>query len=941
MLGALTFAVPGILAALAALPVLYWLLRVTPPQPRRLPFPPLRLFLDLISEKQTPARTPWWLLAIRLAAAALVILAAAGPVWQPEAAGTDPGRGPLVLIVDNGAAAARDWQDRASLLEGKLQEAQRQGRGVALVALAETPGEIRLLTPADALERLRALQPRPYLAERGTHLPSLQALLGAQAASTLFWVSDGIAAESDDGFAKSLATLAGERHSLVLHAAPGLPVLGLAGVVNRTEGLAVTALRPNGGGRDGATLLALDAKGLTIGRAQAQFAPGAASTEATFDLPLELRNAAARIEVEGERSALGVALVDDQGRRRRIGVVSGATADQAQPLIAPTYYVTRALSPYADMREARGSGAEAIARLIEDQVSVLVLADVGAIDRDTAQRLETFLQRGGVVIRFAGSRLAAGADELTPVRLRRGGRSLGGSLSWDAPKTLAPFPETSPFSNLKPPAEVSVTRQILAEPGNDLTDRTWAALADGTPIVTGERRGQGHLVLFHVTADPSWSSLPLSGLFVDMLRELVSLSGRPSAGATGGSEAGTQTIAPRLVLDGFGVPGTPPGSAKPIARNHAARASFDHPAGFYGPAEATLAVNVLRAGETLAALDFSALPAQPLPIRAAEARDLRAPLIAGALTLLVLDTLALFLLGGGLGRLRGTGRKAATAALAGAIAFGALAAAAPFAMAQQTDGPAAKPRLTRAQIEAALATRIAYVLTGDAQVDATSKAGLAGLTRALTLRTAFEPGEPIGIDPARDELSFYPLIYWPVVPGRPLPSEQALRRIDAFMKGGGTVVFDTRDAASITVAGAPSPATLHLRRMLATLAIPELEPLPRDHVVTKAFYLINELPGRYATGRTWIEALPPAPDGEARPARSGDGISPVLITGNDLAAAWAVGPRGEPLHAMVGGGERQREMALRGGINLMMYALTGNYKTDQVHVGPLLERLGN
>jgi hypothetical protein len=128
--------------------------------------------------------------------------------------------------------------------------------------------------------------------------------------------------------------------------------------------------------------------------------------------------------------------------------------------------------------------------------------------------------------------------------------------------------------------------------------------------------------------------------------------------------------------------------------------------------------------------------------------------------------------------------------------------------------------------------------------------------------------------------------------------------------------------------------------MLATLDIPELEELPKDHVVTKAFYLLDEIPGRYATGRTWIEALPPVPDGEARPARSGDGISPIVITGNDLAAAWAVSDRGEPMFAMVGGGERQRELALRGGINLVMYALTGNYKADQVHVGPLLERLG-
>jgi hypothetical protein len=128
--------------------------------------------------------------------------------------------------------------------------------------------------------------------------------------------------------------------------------------------------------------------------------------------------------------------------------------------------------------------------------------------------------------------------------------------------------------------------------------------------------------------------------------------------------------------------------------------------------------------------------------------------------------------------------------------------------------------------------------------------------------------------------------------------------------------------------------------MLTTLDIPELEPVPRDHVLTKTFYLVERFPGRYATGQTWVEALPPEGEGQRRPARAGDSVSPIIITSNDLAAAWAVGRTGEPLYPLVGSDPRQREMALRGGVNLVMYTLTGNYKADQVHVPALLERLG-
>ena len=108
----LTFAAPLVLAALAALPAIWWLLRVTPPQPRRIDFPPLRILADLLPQRETPARTPWWLLALRLALAALLILAAAGPIWNPAAGGG--GRGPLLLAVDNGFTAAHDWRERSA-----------------------------------------------------------------------------------------------------------------------------------------------------------------------------------------------------------------------------------------------------------------------------------------------------------------------------------------------------------------------------------------------------------------------------------------------------------------------------------------------------------------------------------------------------------------------------------------------------------------------------------------------------------------------------------------------------------------------------------------------------------------------------------------------------------------------------------------------------------
>jgi hypothetical protein len=209
----------------------------------------------------------------------------------------------------------------------------------------------------------------------------------------------------------------------------------------------------------------------------------------------------------------------------------------------------------------------------------------------------------------------------------------------------------------------------------------------------------------------------------------------------------------------------------------------------------------------------------------------------------------------------------------------------------------------------------------------------------LQQRTSILLDEPVAINPARDELVFFPMIYWPVLADQARPPEQAIRAIDAYMKNGGTVVFDTRDAFIQRNNGQPTPETRALRRMLGSLDIPSLEPVPADHVLTKTFYLLDRMVGRYVAGDTWVEALAGQRDSKL-PARAGDRVSPLIITSNDLAAAWAVDRLGQPLFPLVPGEPRQREFALRTGVNIMMYVMTGNYKADQVHVPALLERLG-
>jgi hypothetical protein len=286
-------------------------------------------------------------------------------------------------------------------------------------------------------------------------------------------------------------------------------------------------------------------------------------------------------------------------------------------------------------------------------------------------------------------------------------------------------------------------------------------------------------------------------------------------------------------------------------------------------------------------------------------RDLGPWLLAAALLLLAADLLI------GL-RLRGLLRPAAAALLLALLA--------------------GRPRggANAEGAAPALATRLAYIVTGDPAIDETLRMGLVGLSDYVNRRTAAALAEPAGVVPGRDDLAFYPLLYWAVAPDAPAPDARAVAALNEFMRQGGIILFDTRDEGSGE--GYAPGARAALRRVTRDLAVPPLAPVPEDHVLKRAFYLLTDLPGRFAGGNVWV-----ARDGD----RANDSVSPVIIGGHDWASAWALDARGQNPFAVVPGGARQRTLAYRFGANLVMYALTGNYKGDQVHVPAILERLGN
>ncbi|MDO5705648.1 MAG: DUF4159 domain-containing protein, partial [Paracoccus sp. (in: a-proteobacteria)] len=787
ILGPLGFVTPLVLSALVVLPALWLILRALPPSPRMQDFPGVALLAGLIDRHPVARRTPWWLLLLRLVAVAALIIAFAGPVWKPQPRGADTG--PLLVVLDAGWPAAPDWPQRQARAERALSDAAAAGRPAALLIGDGTgQGPLTFQTGTDLLPALRAARPVSW----ATALPEnpVDALTATpDGRLTTLWISDGL---DHPARAAWLAALSGRGPVTVVPPAAPVQSLTLEGgeapalMLHSTasgEAPRIEAIGPDPQGTPRALALLTHGDAVAEGEGQRR--------AVAIDLPPELRNRITRYQIAGVAHAGAVVLADDRLRRHKVALVGEVTsAAEGQELLSPMHYLRRALAPVADLIEG------GLSDVLDAAPDVIVLSD--QIGLPETARLNEWVHGGGLLIRFAGPRMAASdrldAEPLLPVLLRPGGRDVGGALSWGDPRPIAPFAADGPFAGLAIPDEVTVRAQLIAQPSPDLTARTIAALTDGTPLVTRAAEGQGQAVLFHVTSNAEWSNLPLSGLFVQMLERLVATA--RAAPDEGGADAVTDFWTPQMVLDGWGRD-SPAADQTPVAADDFAQGPGpDRPAGIYAAGERFAALN---AGTPLIPATWDGATVEELTATAG--RPLAAPLIVLAALLMALDALATAAL------VRGRRRSGASAAAILTLLIATL--PAPQVRAQD---------IAAETIRAADEVALAYVVTGDAGVDDATRAGLAGLSRILTLRTSVEPGAPVAVDLDRDDLSVLTFLYWPVTADQPAPSPMAYLRLNHFLRSGGMILFDTRDGDVSGVGGPDGSADL--QRLAAPLDIP-------------------------------------------------------------------------------------------------------------------------
>ena len=879
------FTFPWLLVGLAALPLILWLVRLTPPPPRRIVFPATWLLARLRPGETESAKSPWWLLLLRGLLAASLIVAAARPVLN--GGGPLSGDGPLVLAVDNDWSAAADWPQRRKMMSDLVLQAQQSNQPVALLPLALQSGQpVDFRRASDSAETAAALEPVPWPVNRNDALARWadKAPLAPSGTPRVVWLSNGLAVDGDDDFIDQLRKIG---PLTVVRPKPGtLPAI-LGDVVEEDDEITVTVRRLSDDREQSVVLNALDDHGQALARSTAVFSNGERETTASFTLPLEHRNRLARITTGSVCTAAEVALFDKSSQRHPVGLVAPKNAPElaARPLLGRHYYLERALAPIAEVFQGP------VESLLSREKAVMILADPPILSPAAEDRLDKWMKNGGLILRFAGPNLETAKTTLLPVAVRQGNRSMGGALSWRDPPGIAPFTEESPFFGLDVPGDVKVSRQILADPNLMGDAAVWARLTDGTPLVTAKQKGDGWLVLFHVTSTTDWSNLPLSGLFVDLLDRLV----RFSKSAAQAEPTQRLTLERQLNTDGSLSAVTGPASVIDPGAWSQTFADAEYPPGFYKGVEGAFALNLQDSISTYKPLQLP-LGVATTDYSASPEKDISGWLWGLALLLLALDGFV------SLGARSGVARASVPLVFLILLSM---------------------PNNSRADenyaIQATQATRLAYVVTGDLRTDNISKNGLGTLSRILTARSAAELGTPMAFDPEKDDPVFFPLVYWPVSDRQPDLSDTARERINRYLLNGGTILFDRLKGGNAA-----------MEKLGQWLRLPPVAPISQDHVLTRTFYLIDQFPGRWTGDTVWIAE---------QDLGSGDGVAPVIIGSHDWAAAWATDEHQRPLFALAPGGTHQRERSYRFGVNLVMYVLTGNYKHDQVHLPAIMERL--
>lgn len=595
----------------------------------------------------------------------------------------------------------------------------------------------------------------------------------------------------------------------------------------------------------------------------------------------------AYFEIEGQKNAGGVFIID-KNLIKPI-VLSPKLINTEQPLISDAHFIWSSLKIFANPIDLEFD------KIHKQNPNAIIFGDIAGFNNNETRILKNYMENGGTIIRFIGPKAIANPnDEILSANISSQIHKITTGFGVK-PVVLLPFAKNSSFSNIQIPQNILVQNSIhfaqSAKPSEII-----AQLSDGSPYLSMKNFGRGKLYMFHINAAPIWSNAALSTFHMELIKEIIIQSKFIVKNAY---DLNIQTTLNQTIeinkngnlnreLERINSINTP------ITSEIFANEKL--PPGLYENDGNALALNIGASFKNAKIINL------PDFIKISNAENDKNKFsdifLIIAFILLFLDVI-----------LTSTNLKNIFKFAILIYAFNLF-----------------SPNLSYAQITTLKDDlKLAYIITNDQANDKQSQSGLLGLANALEQRTNIEPNGTIGINLEKDELAKHPIIYWLIPKNGMEISQKSRDALNKYMQNGGILFIDTQALGMEN-----SRAQNNLKKAVYGLKIPPLEKVPPDHVLKKSFYLLQNFQGFYKNSSLWVESA------ASKDVSANDGVTPIIISDGNFARLWA-GSKGQSITTIFGG-NFDDELGIRAGINIIIYALTGQYKGDQIHINSILKK---
>ncbi len=766
------FIAPYMLFGLFLLPLFYWLMRIKPIKPEPVIFPAFTLLASLTPQEETPKGIPLFMLLFRLCILSLLILGFSGPVLFPKQ--TEFAK-KQVYIIDNGWSATPNWSQLQKEVLSHLEQAKKQNALIKLIFTATPSNKPSWISPETAEKQIKTQTPNPWPVQRLTALQTCCKSENSESTG-LFWFSDGLASNQDKAFSEQLKKTYTPQFFNLYQPVPNKTAHALTPPVREQNGISIQLLRAHSDKQAHYTIFANDLAQYGLFEKEITLDPGKKTVKFLFKLPDHITNNIVSIQTASNSSAGNIVLVDRNWKRPDIGLVLPSDSYESRPYLSDLYYLKKALSPFINLKEAP------LSDLLKKNLDGLIMIDEA---RNDTQEIQDYIKKGGFLIRFSGSKLANHPDSLTPVKLRKGKHVNQGSLNWNKPTRIEPFKINTPYYGIEITEPIFVYQQILAEPGLDLSNYIWANLSDGSPLITSKPFGKGRIVLFHIRPHPDWSDLPMSNLFVQILRKtLDQIHNKPKMEYEDGLYFPTHLINADGQLYEAAAQSDPIRLTPKIGMPDV---KINTPPGLYQGKQGEIALNIMHQDSMLIKINPHLFSAQTLIYGHLQNINLGKWLLGLAFIFLILDGLLMLYFSGKTARLT-TFVRSSTPIFLICICYAVL-----FLSSSaygQTNPPSkSSPSETDFPQEILRSLNFGYIKTHHPKTDQISQEGLEGLIQILSERSSIEANSAIGIDIEKDSLKPFPIIYWPITSQMSELSQKTAKKISSYLINGGLIVF--------------------------------------------------------------------------------------------------------------------------------------------------------